>query len=329
MGVAGTDSYFYYGTTKKLVAVFGAFFNDIYTGRKLGDGTLANMSRVPLSYGPRSKFLARITEMPDIDSKPGISIKLPRMSFEITGISYDSTSKLNNLNRRKFCVPGDENLRDSAFTAVPYNITFELNIFARTQDDALQIMEQILPTFRPDYTVAIKDIEGPGTVTDVPFMLTDIALSDDYEGDLLPVRPIIYTLSFTAKVKYMGAIKRQGIIERAMVNFRDPETEKFIGEKVVVKTDAPTEFISTIDPDAEYEIEFNNPYQGITFTVGENVIGEDSGYGGVVKEVTGSSIIVHRLENMYDFDATYGLGENLIGSVSGEIEQISSITLLS
>ena len=323
MGVAGNDSYFYYGTTRKLVSVFGAFFNDIYTGRKLADGTLSNMVRVPLSYGPRSKFLTRIKE----DIGPEVSIKLPRMSFELTGITFDSTSKLNSMNRRKFCVEGNDQVRDTAFTATPYNLNFELSIFARTQDDALQILEQIIPTFRPEYTVSIKDIEGPNTTADIPFVLTDISLSDEYEGDWVPARPIIYTLSFTSKAKYLGAIKRQGIIERAMINYRDPDTKAFIGEKLVEKVDGPvTSFISTINPDDYYKITFNE--SGVQFEIGENIIGEDSGYAGIVKEVGANYVSVYRLENMYDFDENYGVGENLIGEKSGETAQISSIELI-
>jgi hypothetical protein len=323
MGVAGNNSYFYYGTTRKIVSVFGAFFNDIYTGRKLSNGTLANMVRVPLSYGPRSKFLARIKE--NIGDE--ISIKLPRMSFELTAIAYDSASKLNSINRRKFCVDGNDQVRDTAFTATPYNLNFELSIFARTQDDALQVLEQIIPTFRPEYTVSIKDIEGPNTTTDIPFVLTDIALSDEYEGEFIPARPIIYTLSFTTKVKYLGDIKRQNIIERSLVNFRYPETQAFLGEKIVEKVDGPIKsFISTINPDDYYKIIFNE--SGIQFQIGENIIGEDSGYAGIVKEIGTNYVLIYRLENMYNLDIDNGVGENLIGEKSGEISQISSIELL-
>lgn len=317
MGVAGSDSYFYYGVTKKMVAIFGAFFNDIYTGRKLSDGTLSNMVRVPLSYGPRSKFLARIKE----DIGPEVSIKLPRMSFEITGISYDSTSKLNSINRRKFCVEGSDNLRDTAYSATPYTLNFELAIFSRTQDDALQILEQIIPTFRPEYTVSVKDIEGPGTTTDVPFVLTDISLSDEYEGDWVPARPIIYTLSFSCKAKYIGAIKRQGIIERTITNFRNPENEEFFGSKVGEKADGPiASFISNINPDSYYEIEFS---ESVQYQIGENIIGETSGYAGIVKEVNDTKVKIYKLENMFED------GETLIGEKSEESSPILSIQLIS
>lgn len=322
MGAIERDSYFYYGTTRKIVSIFGAFFNDIYTGRKLTDGTLANMSRVPLSYGPRSKFLARITEDPGLTNKE-VAIKLPRMSFEITGIAYDTNSKINSIHRRTFCVEGNENLRDTAYTTAPYVITFELSIFSRTQDDALQILEQILPMFRPEYTVSVKDMEGPGTTIDVPFILSDIGLNDEYEGDFVPTRPIIYTLTFTTRVKYLGSIRRQGVIERTMINFRDPDTKRFLGEKLVGLAEPPKSFISSINPDDFYKITFSEP--AVTYQIGENAIGQTSGYAGLVQEIGTDWIIIDKLENMFEYDESYGVFENLIGAVSGENRLIASI----
>lgn len=329
MSAASENTYFYYGTTKKIVAVFGAFFNDIYTGRKLSDGSLANVTRVPLSYGPREKFLQRIVEETKLgtNGQTQIQIKLPRMAFEITGITYDSTAKLNSINRRTYSVTGDDTKRDSAYTAVPYNVTFELNIFSRVQDDALQILEQILPVFKPEYTVSVKELEGPDTTTDVPFVLTDIQFTDEYEGDMVPSRPIIYTLSFTAKVRYLGSIERFGIIKRAMVNFRNKDNLGFFGEKVVAiedpysTEDIPARaFISDINPDSEYAITVSNPATG--FIAGENLIGADTGYAGVMKRTEDGAFIVHRLENMYDD------GEVLYGDKSSATSTIVSVVKL-
>ncbi|TRZ51555.1 MAG: hypothetical protein D4S01_04505 [Dehalococcoidia bacterium] len=323
MGAAGNTGYYYYETIRKTVAVFGALFNDIHTGRKLSSGALASVARVPLSYGPRSKFLSRIREDKNASE---VGIKLPRMSFEITGIDYDAVSKLNSINRRKFCVTGSDTQRDSAFTAVPYNLSIDLNIFSRTQDEILQILEQILPVFTPDYTVSIKGMEGPGTVTDVPFILSGVNLSDEYEGDWLPARPIIYTISFTSKVKFLGGLTRQGIIERAMINFRDTTTLEFFGEKAVAVGDDDTiiSYISSINPDRKYKITFEDLAE---FSIGENVIGADTGYAGLVYSVSGNYIIVNRLENMYDFDVSYGIGEELIGETSEAMQQIVMIEL--
>lgn len=313
MGIAN-DSYFYYGTTRKIVSVFGAMFNDIYTARKLEDGTLTNMARVPLSYGPRSKFLSRIREERELSSEKGkIAIKLPRMSFEIASIDYDTESKLNRLNQRKFSVEGSPNLRDTAYAPVPYNIGFELNILSRTQDDALQILEQILPLFTPEYTVAVRDIEGPNTSTDIPFTLESVSLQDDYEGDFVDTRTLVYTLSFSAKIKYLGSIRRQGIIRRAITSFLDLDHQGFY-EKVVAKEDEPKEFVSSIDSRDTYRITLNS--SALSYVEGETVVGETSGYGALVVSVATDSIDVRYLEN------SLILGENLLGQTSDESAEI-------
>lgn len=319
MGIAN-DSYFYYGTTRKIVSVFGAMFNDIYTARKLEDGTLTNLARVPLSYGPRSKFLSRIREESKLsDQKGKIAIKLPRMSFEITSIDFDTESKLNRLNRRKFDVSGSPELRDTTYAPVPYNIGFDLNIMARTQDDALQILEQILPLFSPEYTISVKDIEGPGTTTDVPFVLEAVSLQDDYEGDYVDTRTLVYTLSFAAKVKYLGSISRQGIIQRTITSFLDLDHEGFY-EKVVVKEDEPKSFVSSIDSRDTYQITLNS--SALSYVEGETVVGETSGHGALVESVATDSINVRYLEN------SLTLGENLVGETSGESAEILNVEIV-
>jgi hypothetical protein len=318
MGIAN-ESYFYYKTTRKIVSVFGAMFNDIYTARELEDGTLTNMARVPLSYGPRSKFLSRIREESRLDS-PKIGIRLPRMSFEITSMDYDTEAKLNRINRRKFEVPGSSGeVVDTAYAPVPYVLGLELNILARTQDDALQILEQIIPIFTPEYTISVKDIEGPGTTTDVPFSLDSVSMNDDYEGDFTESRTLIYTLSFSAKVRYLGSIRRQGIIRRAITSFLDLDDQGFY-EKVVVKEDEPKHFVSSIDNRDTYQI--NLDAAEVSYTEGETVVGETSGYGALVTSVTLDTIEVQYLEN------SLILGENLIGETSGESAPILDVFAL-
>lgn len=315
MGVAGNNSYFYHGITKRIVAVFGAFFNDIRTARKLSDGTLANMSRVPLSYGSRAKFLARINKK----RNDAVAIRLPRMSFEISGITYDSSSKINSINRRKFCGEHDKE-RAYAFSPVPYELTLELNIFARTMDDALQILEQILPTFRPEYTVTIRDIEGPGTTADIMFKLDSISLSDEGIGDWLEPRALIYTLTFSTKVNYIGSIDRQGIIERTMTVFRDYDFGGDLGEAVIENAYIPQSYISELNMDDKYFIEVKDGINN--FIVGENVLGETSGYAALVEEVTENGICVKLLDNMLE------IGENVLGEKSGESKEITNIYMM-
>lgn len=211
------DTYFYNSTIRKTVAVFGSLFNNIYTGRLIS-GKLSNVVRVPLSYGPRERFLVRIRDA-DNSANADVAIKLPRMSFEITSISYDTTAVLNRNNVRKFA-DADNSSKVIVRQAVPYILGMQLSILADNQESGLQILEQILPSFPPEYTVTIKDMEGPGSRTDVPFILNGVTLQDDYEGDFESGRrSIIYTLDFSIKIKFIGsANSKSKIIKSVSVN---------------------------------------------------------------------------------------------------------------
>ena len=197
------SSYYYNGNLKKIVAVFGTLFNDISIAKKV-NGKMTGVQRVPISYGPKQKFLARLASA-QMEEYGDVAIKLPRMSFEITSLSYDSASKLNRLNNKLYPVDGDVNSKTKIYQSTPYRMGIQLNILAHHQDDACQVLEQILPFFTPDYTVAVKDLEGPGSITDVPFTLTGTSIQDDYEGDFgNSRRTIIYSLDFDIKFKFMG-----------------------------------------------------------------------------------------------------------------------------
>lgn len=222
--------YFYNQTMKKTVAVFGTIFNNMRIVKQGGGET-----RVPIAYGPRKKFLARIQADTVAATDNSIAIKLPRLSFEITDISFDSNTKLNKFNKRVLPIEGETAKTNIVNQSVPYSIGMQLSIYAKNQDDALQILEQILPTFSPEYTVAIKDMEGPGTVTDVPIVLTSTSIQDDYEGDFETRRTIIYTLDFTMKVRFAGGTS-EGKLIRTVDTFFYSDTDN----RATLKTNNPT-----------------------------------------------------------------------------------------
>jgi len=295
MGVAGTDDYFYYETTRKMVAVFGAFFNDIFTGRKLSDGSLTNMARVPLSYGPRSKFLARINE--DVGSE--ISIKLPRMSFELSDISYDSSSKINPHNRRKFCVAGSDVQKDTAYSPAPYNLTFELNIFARTQDDALQILEQILPYFQPQYNLTVNLVGSISEKRDIPVVLENITMQDDYEGDFTSRRVLLYTLRFTAKTYLFGPVSSatNDIIKKAAISYYSGDsksTTRDITYSALPRAikDYTGDVVTNLAQDIDNSVTEFNVDDGTAISVKKYI--EIDGEEMFVTKISGNKIVVER-----------------------------------
>ena len=212
--------HFYNQTLKKSVAVFGTIFNNLKIVK-----TGASETRVPLAYGPRSKFLARINQDSSLEDQK-LAIKLPRMSFEITSIDRDSSSALNKGNLKRFDVAGTELSKNTLRQSVPYRLGMQLNILAKTQDEALQIFEQILPTFVPEYTVAIKDMDGVGNSVDVPIVLTGTTIQDDYEGDFSTRRTIVCTLDFDMKIRFTGRVVNKPVIRAITADLYNSSTEE-------------------------------------------------------------------------------------------------------
>jgi hypothetical protein len=212
--------YFYHSTIKKSVAIFGTLFNNITVRRVGNSNEVAQNTKVPLAYGPRSKFLERIRSQKDFDD-PKVAIKLPRMSFELSFISVDTASKLNPLNKIVQRDSGEPTSVTTFRQSVPYVLGFTLSVYGKNQDDVLQIVEQIVPYFSPEYTVTVKDMEYDGSRTDVPVILAGVNPSDDYEGSLETNRVIVYTLDFSMKVRFGGPVRSSGIILEVDVNYYD------------------------------------------------------------------------------------------------------------
>jgi T4-like virus Myoviridae tail sheath stabiliser len=209
-------TYFYHQIIKKTIVAFGALFKDTYIVHDDNSGNSISQIEVPLAYGPIQKFLARIEQQPNLN-KP-IQITLPRMSFEMNSIEYDGTRKA--VPTQTFKANQGTNLKQ-VFMPVPYNIGFELNILTKLEDDALQIIEQILPFFQPTFTVTVDLISEIGEKRDIPFTLNSISFQDDYEGDFETRRALIYTLQFTAKTYLFGPISptSDGLIRKVQIDF--------------------------------------------------------------------------------------------------------------
>lgn len=210
--------YFYNQHLRKSVAVFGTLFNNISVVKRDAQGNLLSSQKVPLAYGPKSKFLARLREEPDLLA-PEVAIRLPRMSFEITSVSYDTSAKVNkNIKLQTPSIHG----ANAIYTGVPYLLGMQLNIIGKTQDEVLQITEQILPYFNPEYIVTIREIPEINLIRDIPITLQSVTMSDDYEGEFETRRALIYTLDFNMKVQFYGPVQKDiGVIKDATVNTRD------------------------------------------------------------------------------------------------------------
>ena len=207
---------FYHETIRKMVVSFGTIFNNIQIVKKNNSGVVTQSMKVPLAYGPKQKFLTRIRE--DASISKTTAITLPRIAFEIQTLSYDTTRKLNRVTKiRKTSAKGSGKL-ETQYMPVPYNVDLQLFVMAKSGDDALQIIEQILPFFQPEYTITVNDNLDMKQKRDVPIVLTGIDYEDNYEGDFTTRRAIIYTLSFTAKFYLYGPVTSQSVIKSVQVD---------------------------------------------------------------------------------------------------------------
>jgi hypothetical protein len=220
------DQRFYWGTTRKAIVAFGNMFNSITIDRKDADGNSEETLRIPLSYAPKTKFLARIQQQPSLDDRP-VQVVLPRMSFEMLSLEYDVNRKISPLQQNR-AINSTINTLDAQYAPTPYNIQVALYVYAKNQDDGLQIIEQIIPYFNPDYNLTMKTIPQMGIKNDLPILLNGISFDDTYEGDFSDRRSIIWTLNFTMKLNYYGPINRQGVIKKVIANTYSNEnlTEK-------------------------------------------------------------------------------------------------------
>lgn len=219
-------TYYYHEIIRKTIISFGTLFNDIHIKHKNNSDNVISDMKVGLSYGPMQKFLAKLEQQSDL-TKP-VAITLPRMSFEMGSIQYDSTRKTGIT--QTFKTSDGSNVK-KVFMPVPYNIGFELNIFTKLNDDALQIIEQILPYFQPSFNLTVDLVNSIGEKRDIPIVLDSIDFQDDYEGSFQERRALIYTLRFTAKTYLFGPIadSTDGLIKKVQVDLysdSNPKTAK-------------------------------------------------------------------------------------------------------
>jgi len=241
---------FYHETMRKVVVAFGSIFNNIHLVRKDGTGTIIQTMKVPLAYGPKEKFLVRLRE--DADLTKQVAVTLPRIGFEIKNLDYDATRKLNRVQKFKKVKGAKADQLDTQYMPVPYNLGFELYVMAKQSEDALQIVEQVLPYFQPDYTVTINDMSDMGIKRDIPLVLNSVSYEDSYEGEFTTRRAIIYTLVFTAKFYLYGPVSSSRVIKTVQADqFTDLPDQSPRREQRLVVTPNP------LTADADDDFGFN------------------------------------------------------------------------
>jgi|TARA_B100000085_G_scaffold144588_1_gene131527 hypothetical protein len=288
-------NYFYNETIRKTVIAFGTLFNNITIKKYASDGKSISQIKVPIAYGPIQRFLARIEQQSNFDDN--VAISLPRLSFELSSYTYDATRKASPIQKFTMKSPSQKTKIKKMFLPVPYDVGFRLSFATKLQDDALQIIEQILPFFQPAYSVTVNMLEGVEEKRDIPFTLTNVSFTDEYEGDFSTRRFIQYDLDFVAKTYFYQEVPtdENGIIKKVQIDY-----------STAIR--APREQRYTVVPQAAKD--YNDDGTGslaATLTTKQTLVKVTSGssftVGGFIqinsevmkiKEISGNDLIVNR-----------------------------------
>jgi len=270
---------FYHNTIRRYVILFGTLFNDIHINREDTSQGVTRTIKVPISYGPKEKMLARLDADPDL-KRP--AIVLPRMSFELTDLNYGPTRKLNTIGKIVAANPNDTNAAKYQYTPVPYDLNFILSIAVKNADDGTRILEQILPFFTPNWNSTVDLIPELGIRLDVPIVLNAVSSEDTYEGDFEARRSIVWTLSFTMKGYIFGPTRPANgssggqLIKLANVNFYDTSTYTNI-DNAVGNLDVVEKI--TITPGM---LANGSPTSNAALSVSSDQINANSNYGYII-----------------------------------------------
>jgi len=215
---------YYHETIRNCIIGFAKIFSDLKIERKKANGTVEQTILIPIAYAPKEKWIQRIEQDPTLDKQ--VMVTLPRLSFEMTGISLDATRKVSrtsSITKNKFGV----NTTNKVFAPVPYNLDVSLYCISKTTEDGLQIIEQILPYFTPDFTMSIQSMKTPlDIVSDVPITLQSVTFTDEYDGSFDTRRFVTWTLAFQLKINLFGYVNPDGkIISKVIVDIGNPDEQ--------------------------------------------------------------------------------------------------------
>lgn len=271
---------YYHSLLRKYVIVFGTLFNNIRIEHENADGTIQQKFKVPIAYGPREKFLARLETNPDANSK--YAIRLPRMAFEITNIQYAPSRKLQTIQKiyNQTTTDGRDTIK-KIYAPVPYDISFNLYIMTKSTEDSTRIVEQILPYFTPEWTVSARLLEDWDFYTDIPVVINNLSYEDTYEQSYLQRRAIIYTINFTMKGYLFGPTTPSKLIKISTVNLRNPiDIDNFDIEN-------PDDILSTIEVKPGLDAN-GNPTTIDANSISHLSIDSDDNYGYIITKTDSS-----------------------------------------
>lgn len=260
-----------HNTIRKYVVLFGTLFDNIYVNRQNSAGETVQTLKVPLSYGPKEKFLARINQ--DTGLNQPTALTLPRMSFEMVTMNYAPDRKLNTINKIHKVLSSDSNQMQYQYSPVPYDFSFQLYVMVKNAEDGTKIIEQILPYFTPEWTATVNLMSDVNGKYDVPIIFNDISTEDTYEGDFTQRRALIHTLTFTIKGYLFGPTRKSDIIKDIDVDIRVPASD---ASPIVANTLVGNTVVINIQPGM---LANGSPTSNASLSVPYSEINKDSNYG--------------------------------------------------
>ena len=291
-------TYHYHEIIRKTIIAFGTLFNSIELRHTKQDGSEFSTVKVPIAYGPAEKFIARLEQKPD--PRRRVSITLPRLGFELTGIQYDATRKVSTMQTFKAVTTDGSKSARKVFMPVPYNLGFRLSIMTQYNEDAMQIIEQILPIFQPSFNVTVDLVESIGEKRDIPMVLESINFEDNYTSGYEEKRVIIHNLDFTAKTYLFGPIadSSEGLIKKVQVdyntntNIKTPKRElRYVATPRALK-DYNDDNVTTLAENINAEVtQFQVTNASSLVVDGYIYIGKELIQ---IREISGETLLVHR-----------------------------------
>ena len=290
--------YYYHEIIRKTIIAFGTLFNDINIKHKKQDDSNFSNIKVPIAYGPVEKFLARLEQKQNLRER--VAITLPRIAFEMNSIQYDSSRKVSTMQTFIAKSNVDDKTVNKVFMPVPYNLGIQLSIMTQYNDDALQIIEQILPYFQPSFNITIDLVSAIGEKRDIPLILGGINFKDNYESGYEEKRIIIYNLDFTAKTYLFGPLpdSTEGLIKKVQVDYYTNTNRKnasrelrYIAEPRAIQ-DYTNDNTTSLAEDIDDKITTFDVNDAVSLSVNDYIeIDNEEMY---IKEKSGNTIKVNR-----------------------------------
>ena len=294
--------YYYHEIIRKTIIAFGTLFNAIDIQHKKPDGSIHSSVRVPIAYGPVEKFLARLEQKPDLRQR--VAITLPRLAFEMSSIQYDNSRKVSTMQTFKASTTtGTAKTAKKLFMPVPYNIGFRLSVMTQYNEDALQIIEQILPYFQPSFNLTVDLVKSIGEKRDIPMVLDNLSFDDNFSGTYDDKRVITHDLNFTAKTYLFGPVptSSEGLIKKVQVDYAARTKDRKTASRDLRYTAEPTA-TKDYNDDATTVLAANLDTTKTQFDVGDAVSLVEKTYIQIdnetmyIRKITGNTLLVNRGE---------------------------------